>query len=461
MRHPSNAVSSPVEVHQTLRHTIRRSTTALVLAFGVALAGCGTESDEPTGDAGTGSSNETPASESTPEKPKQDKPKPKSGPEVLPLETEPELLLSEEEVREGWIQLFDGQTLAGWTAAGGSPWSVNEGVIESGEGDPGLLVTTIPFADFELRCDYWIAKGGNSGLFLRTPPEPTNPAQDCYEFNIFDSRDEFGTGSLVARAERQTKSLGEEKWRTAHLKLEGNHFTASIDGEQVIDFTDETEFALTSGHIGLQYRAGQVKFRNVFLKPLGTRSLFNGEDLSGWHAVPGSKSEFTVSDGAIAVSNGPGFLESDDAWSDFVLQFEAKINGDGLNSGVFFRLIPGTEEAPSNGYELQLENVFADDDRRQSKDNAGTGAIFRRTRARWVVPDDHEWFTTTLIAHGPRIAAWVNGFLVTDWVDTRPADPNPRRGLKVESGPISLQGHDPTTNLLFRNLRVAAYATTE
>ena len=138
-----------------------------------------------------------------------------------------------------------------------------------------------------------------------------------------------------------------------------------------------------------------------------------------------------------------------------MLQFESKINGDGLNSGVFFRLMPGTDEAPSNGYELQLENVFADGDRRQPKDKAGTGAIFRRTTARWVVPNDNEWFTTTLIANGPRIAVWVNGFQVTEWQDEREPDPNPRRGRKTDAGPISLQGHDETTDLSFRNLRVA------
>jgi hypothetical protein len=227
----------------------------------------------------------------------------------------------------------------------------------------------------------------------------------------------------------------------------------------VLDFKDETENLLTSGLIGLQKNAGLVMFRNVFVKPLGTISIFNGKDLSGWRVVPGSKSEFAVTEGAVSVSNGPGFLESDGAWSNFVLQFEAKTNGDGLNSGVFFRLSPGSEEAPSNGYELQIENVFANDDRTQPKDDAGTGAIFRRTRARWVVPNDHEWFTMTLIAHGPRIATWVNGFQVTDWEDTRPADSNPRRGSKLEAGPISLQGHDPTTNLSFRNLRVAGYPT--
>ena len=445
---------------------MNRAASFLLLSFLTAcivgLNGCGSETPE-SGPAALPATTTVSTSEAAPKEPKPAaKPETKAGPQSLPLKGEPKLLLSEVEIRDGWIQLFDGQTFAGWAPNNDVDWHVTEdGLIEASQGEPGLLLTTVPFADFELRCDYWVSKGGNSGIFLRCAPEPTNPTKDCYEFNIFDSRDTFGTGSLVGRTEPIAKSLGEEKWRTAVIKVEGNHFTASLDGEAVLDFKDETENLLTGGRIGLQKNAGLVKFRNVFVKPLGTKSIFNGKDLTGWHAVAGSKSEFKVADEAISVSKGPGFLESDDAWSDFVLQFEAKTNGDGLNSGVFFRLIPGTEEAPSNGYELQIENVFADGDRTLPKDDAGTGAIFRRTKARWVVPNDHEWFTMTLIAHGPRIATWVNGFQITDWEDTRPADTNPRRGSKTEAGPISLQGHDPTTDLKFRNLRVATYPTVD
>ncbi|MBI1312208.1 DUF1080 domain-containing protein [bacterium] len=377
---------------------------------------------------------------------------------TLPLAGEPQLLLSPEEIREGWIQLFDGQTLAGWTPGSNANWHVNaDGEIEASEGDIGLLLTTVPFADYELRFDYWMAKGGNSGVFLRTLAEPKVVTADCYELNICDSHPEFKTASLVGRAQPTKEVAGEEVWKSMRGLVDRNRFTVSVDGEVVLDHTDETSGFRRGGLIGLQKNVGRIRFRNVFLKPLGTVEQFNGADLGGWRVVPGSKSEFTVVDGAIVAKNGPGFLETESAWADFALQFEAQVNGDGLNSGVFFRLMPGTEEAPSNGYELQIENVFLNGDRRQPKDNAGTGAIFRRTQARWVVPNDHEWFTTTLIAHGPRIAAWVNGFQVTDWQDTREPDENPRRGSKTAAGPISLQGHDPTTNLAFRNIRVAAY----
>ena len=56
------------------------------------------------------------------------------------------------------------------------------------------------------------------------------------------------------------------------------------------------------------------------------------------------------------------------------------------------------------------------------------------------------------------MAVWVNGVQVSDWTDTRKPDPNPRRGLRLEAGTIMIQGHDPTTDLSFRNLRIVEMA---
>ena len=367
----------------------------------------------------------------------------------------PVVTLTEAEIRDGWIQLFDGQTLFGWKANTDVDWHVTaDGEIEASTGKAGLLNTTVPFADYEFRCDYWIEKQANSGVFLRTVEQPKDPAVDCYELNMWDAAPEFKTASLVKRVKPSKEVTGEEVWKTLHVRHEGNRLTAKFDGEDVLDYTDETPTAPRSGFIGLQKNSGLVRFKNVFLKPLGTKPLFNGKDLSGWRVVPGSKCKFSVIEGAIQAKDGPGFLESELAWSNFALQFEAKTNGDGLNSGVFFRLAPGTEAAPSNGYEFQIQNAIINGDRTKPKD-AGTGAIFRRSQARWVVPNDREWFTATLVTHGARFAGWINGVQVTDFEDTRPADANPRKGLKLEAGPISLQGHDPTTDLQFRNLRVA------
>ena len=85
----------------------------------------------------------------------------------------------------------------------------------------------------------------------------------------------------------------------------------------------------------------------------------------------------------------------------------------------------------------------------------GTGAIYRRQPARKEMAKDGEWFGMTIVAQGNHLATWVNGVQVTDWYDNRPQSGNARTGCKLEAGHISIQGHDPTTNLSFRNFRIA------
>jgi hypothetical protein len=52
------------------------------------------------------------------------------------------------------------------------------------------------------------------------------------------------------------------------------------------------------------------------------------------------------------------------------------------------------------------------------------------------------------------MAAWVNGIQVSDWTDTRKPHTNPRNGLRTDPGTLQIQGHDPTTDLSFRKLRI-------
>ncbi len=379
--------------------------------------------------------------------------------EVAEVETTrvvvPKSLLSAKQLAEGWIQLFDGHSLFGWQANSEANWSVREGVIHSNSGPAGLLVTSVPFADYELLCDFRLATGGNSGVFLRTPVTPANPALDCYEWNLCDTHDSFPTGSLVGRKRGPVGLSVEGEWHTVRFTLLGPKCTVELDGEPVLEFVDDGERPLESGRIGLQMNGGEIEFRNVFLRPLSGRNLFNGRDLSGWRVVGGGKSRFTVIDGAIHVEDGAGFLETESQWGDFVLQAEARTNGDELNSGIFFRAVAGTAEHPSDGYELQIHNGVKPGPGRQPA-NGGTGAIFRRNTARFVVSEDREWTFLTLVASGPRLAAWVNGLMVTDWVDRRRENANPRRGRRLEAGHISLQGHDPTTDLDFRAIRTSS-----
>src|SRR5207244_3459114 len=164
----------------------------------------------------------------------------------------------------------------------------------------------------------------------------------------------------------------------------------------------------------------RVALRSIKLRPLETKLLLNGKDLAGWHEHPKKKtSKWTVEDGILRVRNGPGDLQTDEQWADFVLQAEIKTHGQALNSGIFFRCIPGDYQ---NGYEAQIQNGYKDGDRTKPAD-FGTGAIYRRVPARKVVSNDHEWFTMTVAAQGKHIATWVNGYPTVAWTDDRaPSD---------------------------------------
>lgn len=355
--------------------------------------------------------------------------------------------------QEGWIDLGAHHPDFGWQQVGEATWTKDENKVAC-DGKPGWLFTTTEWADFELEVDFRALDAeANSGIFLRSKLDPADPAQDCYEVNIAPASHPYPTGTLVERqlpARDAEDFSNNSDWRRMHLKAEGGRIAVHIGDKLIAKYEDPVPIA--KGYIGLQSNGGRVEFKNVRLKPLGTEKLLNGHDLAGWNTDLAGPAKFEIEgDGELHVTGGSGQLESTGEYGDFVLQLECKVNGDGLNSGVFFRCIPGDK---MNGYECQISNAVKEGDPNQPAD-CGTGGIYRRVDARRIVARDHEWFGITLVADGPHIAAWVNGQQVTDWNDEREPDENPRRGLRLEPGTFCLQAHDPTTDLLFRNMRLA------
>ena len=373
-----------------------------------------------------------------------------SGPHA-PL-PEPPKLLTEAELSEGWIALFDGQTLFGWKPNSKANWAVQDGVISVSGGEPGLLCTTTEFADYVLQVDFRYEQHTNSGIFLHTSLSPMDPAKDCYEVNIVGPDNPFPTGCLVKRQKADGTSDSRD-WQSCEVTVAGPRVAVKLNGKAVLEYQDPQP--LRRGHIGLQFNVGRVEFRNVKLKPLGLTSLLDGKSLTGWKTYPEMAAKFSVGEeGCLRVQGGRGQLETAQSYADFAFQWECITHAANVNSGVFFRCLPGQELM---GYESQIHNGFKDGDRSQPMD-CGTGGIFRRQDARRVVADDQKWFHETLFAHGLHVAAWVDGYQVTDWVDQRPPNENPRKGLRLEPGTIMIQGHDATTDLSFRQLRAAELA---
>ncbi len=357
--------------------------------------------------------------------------------------------LSEADIADGWIALFDGETLFGWRAMDESTnWQVINNTIHADRGKMSLLRTTTEFDDYQLKVDFLATADTNSGVFLRTNPDPKNTATDCYELNIAnDQAHPFPTGSLVDRHKVEL-DFQNDQWRTFYATVQGDRVTVTLDGKTVNEYIDTS--GLKRGYIGLQFNAGPISFRNVLLRPLGVDPIFNGKDLSQWDQSQTGESKFSVSDeGELKVTGGRGQLESRAQLANFVFSMQCRTNATGLNSGVFFRSIPGEF---TNGYESQIQNQFKAGDRTAPVD-CGTGGIFRQANARRINADDQQWFSKMIIANGPHVSVWVNGLQVTDWTDRRKPHPNPRKGLRKEKGTFILQGHDPTTDILFREIK--------
>lgn len=364
--------------------------------------------------------------------------------------------LSKAEIAEGWILLFDGETLYGWEAHGDCKWTAADGALMCDTGTDGWLGTTTEFTDFVLRLQYRISGNGNSGIFFRADKGP-QPWVTGYEMQIWDNDKENPTGSIynVMKAEHPGGKLvtDVEKWQDVEIVARGEHLKVTLNGQKVAEGNDKRH---QRGVIGIQFHYAGMKMecRNVRLKPLGLKPIFNEKDLSGWSILPDHRSKFVVTpEGWLNIKDGNGQIETEGAWDDFVLQLDIISNGTHLNSGVFFR---GDKGSFWSGYESQIRNQWEGDDRTKPVD-FGTGGVYFYCPARKVVSSDKEWFKKTIVAHGNHMAIWINGYQASEYTDIRPRGKDARRNCRLEAGSISLQGHDPTTDLSFRNIEIAAY----
>ena len=72
---------------------------------------------------------------------------------------------------DGWVSLFDGKTLKGWTASPGGKWEIKDGILvgtsPKSEKRHGILSSDKEYGDFKVSIKYKSTKG-NSGLYFRS-----------------------------------------------------------------------------------------------------------------------------------------------------------------------------------------------------------------------------------------------------------------------------------------------------
>jgi len=179
---------------------------------------------------------------------------------------------------DGTEPIFNGENLDGWIIHGTEKWYVEDGLLicESGpDKEYGYLSTEKNYDDFELTLEFLQEADGNSGVFFRSTFEGTKVSGWQVEVappnhdtgGIYES---YGRGWLVQIPDEKENILKMGEWNTMKIRVVGGHVTTWLNGQQMVDITDD-KIAEGKGAIALQIHAGggiKVSWRNLRIKEL-------------------------------------------------------------------------------------------------------------------------------------------------------------------------------------------------
>ena len=186
---------------------------------------------------------------------------------TLVAQTDPGKLLPEKPDEKGWIKLFDGKTLSGWTAPDPGNWQVKDGVLV-GEGSVSHLFSPNTYTNLEFKAEVQLNHSGNSGMYFRAALGKGWPKG--YEAQVENtSSDPQKTGSLYNLNKIGEQLVPDDTWWTQHIVAIGNRIIIKVNDKIVTDFVDEKN-TYTAGHFALQQHnpGSVVQYRNVMAKRL-------------------------------------------------------------------------------------------------------------------------------------------------------------------------------------------------
>jgi len=178
----------------------------------------------------------------------------------------------------GYISLFNGNDLTGWTIHGTEKWYVENGelICESGpDKQYGYLSTEKSYYNFELSVQFKLEANGNSGVFIRSGIEGTKisgwqvevaPPGD-HTGGVYES---YGRGWLVQPKPEDEKMLKADDWNTMLVQVNNDEITSWLNGKEMIHLKDE-KIGAGKGFIALQIHDGggiKVRWKNLLIKEL-------------------------------------------------------------------------------------------------------------------------------------------------------------------------------------------------
>lgn len=183
--------------------------------------------------------------------------------------------------------------------------------------------------------------------------------------------------------------------------------------------------------------------------------LFNGKDLSGWKLINGKGPGYVVEKGMIVCpADGGGNLYTEKEYSNFVLQFEFRMEPGG-NNGIGIRA-PQSGDAAYSGMEIQILDHHHARYEGKLKPTQFHGSVYDVFGAKDEgMKPAGQWNREEIVADGRRIKVTLNGKVITDANLDDVKDPavlKKHPGLARTGGHIGLLGHG--TRVEFRKLRI-------
>lgn len=215
--------------------------------------------------------------------------------------------LTRREKREGWKLLFDGISTKGWHTfkrdTVGSKWQVRDQVLVFDTSKPrnggGDIVTNEEYENYELRLEWKISKGGNSGIMIDVQEAPQYQATYVTgpEMQVLDniSADDNKIPSHLAGClydlagdASVSKPNPPGEWNQVRIIQNRGHLTFWLNGVQTYDgqigsdewkamvakskFRNQQYYAdfakVARGRICLQQHPGSSEWRNIKIKVL-------------------------------------------------------------------------------------------------------------------------------------------------------------------------------------------------
>jgi hypothetical protein len=216
---------------------------------------------------------------------------------TTPAAGAPVNLLTEQEVRDGWVLLFDGKSTAGWRLLGGGAvpadvWTVREGVlvhlpVKGGGKD---IIYDRPVENFELNWEWRVPKpNGNSGVKYRVQETQGKSGAFGPEYQMMadgDKADKDATASLYDVLPPTDKHLlppGE--FNVSRIVVRGDKVEHWLNGRRTVAFEFWTEAfnqavakskfkgspvwgRNSKGYIALTDHSDEAHFRSIKLREL-------------------------------------------------------------------------------------------------------------------------------------------------------------------------------------------------